>query len=377
MHLLFLFRERSFTSSPPKRYGSDIKALESNERMLFPETVAALWFDRTVHVISCTLLGLVGNTLTIVLLLQPRLRKYPTAVYMTGLAVADTGVLVTGILLMDVPRLIHGEAMRYNIYFCKLGIFVHRWFGESSCWILTCMSVERALAISMPMKAKKLISKKISKSCCVMTFIVVGACLSYLIILQEDHGGICVVRDSAYFNKWVKFTIDYILCIFVPVIVIFMSNFAIIFSILRSKEEFVNVNVRRKDGSIFLFFMLIAVSFAFVILKTPYHLFVVLTPHDISVMYDYATREEAKHRLALSIVINMQYLNHCINFYLYTLSSREFRTELKALIKRCMCMTNSPRSMSQPFETITTNNSITNPSQASTSGIMTRSTQSY
>lgn len=275
--------------------------------------------------------GLSGNFLTIILLRQPRLKNHPTSFFMVMLAIADSLTVTTGLLMMDVPRA-WGDGMPQIYGYCLFTFYAHRIGGESSGWILAVMSVERCLAITMPLKSMKYRSKKINKIVVLCVLLMVSGLYSYGFFILKMRNGLCYENDSKI-SSWVRFTIDYVILILTPAALIVSANMAIICSILKSKSHALKEGQRTgkrntRDSSRSLIFMLIAISVAFFVLKTPFHiLYALFQPRG-----EHGSPELMKTLMLLSIWA--QYLNHCINFYLYILSGSEFRAELINLLRR-------------------------------------------
>ena len=74
------------------------------------------------------------------------------------------------------------------------------------------------------------------------------------------------------------------------------------------------------------------VSFAFVIFLSPMVIFGVVMPHFLEDSALFLTVDGGNYYLIWACVSNWSYLNHAVNFFLYVLSGRIFRRQLKSVI---------------------------------------------
>lgn len=259
--------------------------------------------------------------------------------------------------MKDIPRS-WGHGMPQIYSYCLFSFFVHRLGGESSGWILAVMSVERSLAISMPLKSVKYRSRKINRILVAAVLIVVGGLYSYGFFTMRVQNGLCY-HDLSNIGIWGQFVMNYVILIFTPAALILIANLVIIYCILKAKTQNLtegqNLNQKEDDSTLdsstkSMIFMLIAISIAFFMLKTPFHIMVAVVRGSLA--FYFATRHEAIIRLLLALSIWAQYLNHGINFYLYILSGSEFRAELVDLFRRIIGKT--PLRTKGPV-TVTTN----------------------
>lgn len=303
---------------------------------LFLEAEIALWWDRVVLAITTPLLGLFGNFMTILLCLRPRLHQSATSGYLIGMAIMDSGVLIFGILMYHLPRTFWNYKPS-DIIYCKLAYFLPRWCGESSSWILACMSVERCIAVSMPLISKRISSKRATKGCITAASLLIACYYIYPTYLIGFNGEHCFWRQSDIYSR-LSATLDYTFLILGPTILIIGSNIVILTCIcmsrknawkLRAKDKIQEESTSKNSTTI----LLVAASLGFLVLKTPLHILLAIEP-TILPLYLYSQRRDATIRLVACLCIWLQYTNHSINFYLYTCSGRIFRDELAHVLRR-------------------------------------------
>ena len=197
--------ENVTTASPVTPSEASIETSESEPILvMYPEARAAYWINHILVNIATPSLGLSGNLLSIILLMRPRLRDFPTSFFMVVLAVLDSGTLLFGTITIHIVPPVP--------WVCKVTFFLRRLCGESSGWILACMSVERCLAIAMPLRSRMIISSKVNKICTIAVLLSVTACYSYIFVYISSEGDQCFQKPNNV-TKWLHIMVDYALLI--------------------------------------------------------------------------------------------------------------------------------------------------------------------
>jgi 23S rRNA U2552 (ribose-2'-O)-methylase RlmE/FtsJ len=125
-----------------------------------------------------------------------------------------------------------------------------------------------------------------------------------------------------------------------------VSNLIIICSVVRSDAMLKELSeVQRKQRGMdrqtrSLIAMLVSVSVAFILLKTPFHIVRFAFPTQGLSFATTTADFVAMHCLAIALSLCLQFLNHAINFYLYVLTGKEFRSEFIKLMRRMFCREN-------------------------------------
>ena len=94
-----------------------------------------------------------------------------------------------------------------------------------------------------------------------------------------------------------------------------------------------NHKVKRKGDGGQLAFMLLSVSFAFLILTLP--LSVRSVVYALGFFSADSNREHAQTALVVAITSRLMLLNGAINFWLYSIAGKKFRYDLKAVVLKC------------------------------------------
>jgi hypothetical protein len=125
-------------------------------------------------------LGLVGNSLSICVFSRKTMQKHTTFRYLLALSVVDMCVVVSGAGDTLLQAYTNESVRLLNGHSCKLHSFMIYVLTHTSSMLLACMSVDRALVISVERGAT--LGKKLCKSVTKMVLVV-----SCLVALLNSH----------------------------------------------------------------------------------------------------------------------------------------------------------------------------------------------
>lgn len=300
----------------------------------FMETLALYWMDKIFFAIVLVVMGITGNIISFILLARDRFKNSPSSFYMRALAVSDTGVLLS-MLANHTMRLY--EVPLNNPIYCQVVYFTSKWCLACSDWILAIMCLERCVAVSMPLKSRKFLKPKTNKIALAFVCICLAAYFSYVFFIYGSHDGICRAVSLA-FNPNTRGLVDY--CFFlIPASIILTSNIIIVVCILKSAKSKQNLmeDATKSDNAtqMTLVIMLIAISVAFIVLKSPYYIVKMVLDKSVGAKlgYLFTKHSYAVDRLLLGISLILAYGNTAINFYLYVITGREYRQEMKKMLQ--------------------------------------------
>lgn len=127
------------------------------------QLVQGLFSYGTVFII---VIGLVLNTISFRILLSPCLRRSSPNLYLLALSVYDCGVLLfnfmIGVLRKQNPDTINA-VFQENEWLCILHSVAVELFNLLSIWMIVCLTIERLIVVSLPMKAAQYCSVKRTK----------------------------------------------------------------------------------------------------------------------------------------------------------------------------------------------------------------------
>ncbi|ELT91719.1 hypothetical protein CAPTEDRAFT_216084, partial [Capitella teleta] len=299
----------------------------------FPESTFIEWYEKVFLTVLLVIFGMVGNLLSFALLSRPRFRDSAAGFYMRALSVSDAGVMF-GLVGNHTMRL-YRVPLHSDIY-CKTIYFAIKWLMAASDWILGAMCLERSIAVSFPLKSKGYLKPRNNRVALGIILVMLAVYFGYAFDAYGSRQGLCRTVSMAYPVN-IRTMVDYSLFL-VPAILVISSNFVIIVSTVKSARHQLTLT-ESTDTSYSsstqrsLVAMLVTISVAFVVLKSPYYLAKVILPASLSrnIGYLYATRKEALNRLVFGFFFVNMYVNNAVNFYLYALSGRAYRKELKMM----------------------------------------------
>ncbi|XP_053387787.1 growth hormone secretagogue receptor type 1-like [Mercenaria mercenaria] len=293
------------------------------------------------------LAGLIGNTLSFIVMKSKTLRNKSYSHYLSALAVFDTLTLVIRqVRIVDEyyfnKKGVNEVFKNFDDFGCKIFHYVEHVAYLMSSWLIVLMAVERLIAVCLPFK-KVVIRKKTGATLCI-SILFIMVCLSQafrLVMIEQIESSKTEVQNCeasdiylelytslhVYFYQW---TLTFVL----PVVLVLGCNILVLYQIAKIKRE-----VRKKDKRNLqnrtarknnrTTCMLLIVSFTFIGTLLP--LFTLTLIMDIAVRKMGRDAWSLYHSLwpfieaceAISLV------NYAANFFIYILSGKRFRFELR------------------------------------------------
>lgn len=267
------------------------------------------------------IVGFLGNTLAIYVVIRYTKMNTVTYMYILNLAVADE------LYILGIPFQGTNSALSYWPYgdfFCKLCMTTDSMSQFASNYCLTLMSIDRFLAVVFPIRSAKWRKPKSAKIFSAMVWIV-----SFLIVLpvpiysnvQEDFNT-CNISWPEPHNLWSIVFILYttILGFFGPLVVISLCYLLIVIKV-RSASVRVGLTKRRKSERK-VTRMVVIIVLVFIFCWLPF-----FTTNIVNLFY---TIPENKTNAAIyfSLVI-LTYVNSCVNPILYGFLSENLRQSFR------------------------------------------------
>ncbi|XP_060078108.1 thyrotropin-releasing hormone receptor-like [Ylistrum balloti] len=303
----------------------------------YGEYWAALYINK-YYLYVIVAIGLPGNLAAVVTICNMR-PLTSSSMYMVVLAVVDS--INLGLKILYLQLTLHDVQMGHNG--CKVMFFFGTFFMHYANWILVAMTIERFLAIWLPLKVSELCTR--TRAMFVMGLIAVpllGLNLHFfwstLEVWDDYYSWDCQFRSEfEYFMTKLWYWIDGAAYSLIPFIILVVFNILIIVGIKRghrgviSKIDKTRMTEKMKQQQQ-ITIMLITVSLVFVILTMPNCVFFIFQNY-----WDYTAtlHEYARYFLFYQLVFVLSDFNHAINFYLYFLSGKKFRARFHAII--CIC----------------------------------------
>ena len=322
-----------------------LRDLKQKQRNLMDEAKALLIYKVATFIAIYWIpilvpIGLVGNILSFLIMVKPSNRKLSTCIYMAAISVNDSMMLSIILYGWSVSYLkIH---KRYPLG-CRIESFLIMFALQKATYQVVAMTIDKFIAIKWPHKAATYSTPKRAK----MTIIVLYVCvISYNLpdfFLTKMIGTACVsyAVGSVYAKiySWLTFFLNGV----IPLTSLIAMNSAIVHEVRKSHNRFRNhESVKELENQNFagqgrhrprksvenqLTVMLLLVTTLFLVLLIPtYGRFLYFT----SVNRD--TPERATATLFLHLSTRLYFTNSGINFFLYCISGKKFRKDLKKLL---------------------------------------------
>ena len=309
------------------------------------------WFPILVPI------GLVGNTLSFLVMIKPNNRKMSTCIYMAAISINDNVMMLCAAESWLATEL--KAYIRHPIQ-CKIISFLGLAVLQNSTFQILLMTLDKYIAIKWPHRAATYSTPKRAKATVVVVFICVAIYNVPHFFASKLIGVQCIgFRAEGVITKvysWFSFVLNAI----IPFGLLIYMNLAIVKTIQLSQKLFSNseasgpkinsmyqsqsmntgLAIRQssmKNAENQLTIMLLLVTTLFLILLIPtYVRFIYLT----------FLKTDTPSKYALSIfLMQLTYklftTNSGINFFLYCISGRRFRNDLKEIL----CFSRSPQSL--------------------------------
>ena len=301
--------------------------------------------------------GLVGNTLSILVLRRDKDRKSSTSFLLQILAVADMCYLISSLFfqtwrtLFYYSGLFRKDALSYNVIEPYVWPFVCI-AQTSATWIVVLVTVDRFLSVCKPMHAMKIVTR--SKLTSVTAGVLIMAllynvprffeeqtltkfeyCLNSTILAHSDTD----LTKSEVYNIVYRNILHVALRLAGPLSILIVLNIKLMKAVRYSRKKHEGLAMlnhhkekHKTDGSTII---LIAVVIAFILCMTPECLVTIQrTLRNSFVEFDHKKRPGWRY---LKVSANfLTTFNSSVNFVIYCLFGKRFRRILHKLVCPCL-----------------------------------------
>ena len=292
------------------------------------------------------IMGIITNFISFVIIVKSDLKRTSIGIYLAGLSVFDTLVLVT----TGTDNLMYIFSISRSSLFCKLYFIFIFSSNFVSAWILAVMTCERCYVITNPysMISNETLRKRAFQIIILITIFAIS--LYIHLSVTYDYIAIPKSRDisanqtyfyrCSYKNEFQYFGFKIFSWIHlsafcaVPATVIFICNVIIIIFMVKytRKKDIKRSKSKNLEGTSKLTTMLLMNSFFILFTTLP-----IVSYFYIAKQIDVIVWESLR-------AINL--LNYSCNFFIYLLSGKKFRDEAKKLFN-CGCWSYESASHSQ------------------------------
>lgn len=278
------------------------------------------------------ILGALGNLLVVWIYTTVRNRlKTMTDVYLLNLAVAD--LLFLCMLPFWAVDAVKG--WNFGVSLCKIVSTVYKINFFSSMFLLTCISVDRYIAIVQVTKAQNFKKKRLfySKLACLgVWFVSALLALPEFIFAQvkTDQNGqsFCVLVYWDNINNRTKIlvlSLQICMGFCLPLLIMFFCYSVIIRTLLQAKSFEKHKALR----------VIFAVVFVFVLSQLPYNSLLIIEASQAANTTITACETVKHFDIAGQIAKSLAYTHACLNPFLYVFIGVRFRQDLLRIMKMC------------------------------------------
>ena len=284
------------------------------------------------------IMGVIGNILVIAVLTRKSIYTSYN-IFLLNLSVADLGVMLIGQVSRVIPRAFTGfDTGSYNRWICRTWFFANHSFATMSGWTLIAVTIERTIAVYLPLKAKEICTKKSAKwaifAINIFSPVVYVHYFWTLDVIYEQRGNVSVlVRGCSIIQQSSK--LGYYITVIRSATPFFCFS---ICNVMIISKLFVRQKIRKGLSSVAnndkkmrsLTVMLLTTNFAHLVCIAPMQIFYLIDKSD-PFGRKITERWQAVVALRWAFALDLYYINHAINFFLYCISGSEFRAAAKAL----------------------------------------------
>ena len=295
------------------------------------------------------LIGIVGNSLSLRVFTSKAMRKMSASYYLAALAMSDMLVLMTYVLLdwlnRGLPRWPGGHSVPLVATqgVCQTFLFFGYTFRLVSVWLIVVFTIERYIGVCRPLHRREMCTKTFAKRAIGSLLLLSSVIASYKPIFCEvkvtEHGSkLCTFKPEFDRPNFILDTIYGLIITAIPFIIISILNMLIVRKLLETRRRHRKAKFLADESVVKLefTFVLLVISTCFIALNLPYfivwcqrlhhQLMTSLTPGKLD-------SETDRIRGRLFITRTIFCINYCTNFFLYALTGRHFRMQLRGVLR--------------------------------------------
>ncbi len=259
-----------------------------------------------------------------------------TKIIVVCLAISDTCVLVSNFPGLIIRRLLNGDYFRNSSDICRIIMFQNFLFPAMSNWLVAMLTVERALAVLLPLELKVIVTKTKVKLVILVLLLLhilwVGFITSYFGMnrILDDSGQVIGSSCSPKSHYMALLVSAWVTDNFIPLIFVFASNTVIGVTLLKRKSQ--TTELGTTPGRLNEFRLVaasVAVSVAFLVLSTPFFLYYI--PGALVLGDDIYKNPNNPFLVTADCLYRT---NFAINFYLYVAFTENFRMTMMYILTR-------------------------------------------
>ena len=314
------FTEESHLSSPTTVRGGD----DVREQPPSPDVWHYLGY---VSVPALLVVGVCGNTMTIIVMRDSQFKSNPFSYILIALALSDTTLNILSPLTRQFVREMVGRDIRAtNTVTCVTFFWFWRMSKMTSSWLVVAISVERLIAIVYPLHASRLITKRAVLVTITAIYLFLGIYNAFWgTVVDRVINGACIPNTRPLEARVLSLVLILIGCClysFLPSLLLIINTGRTIIGLKEAKAQATQIRSEVNNAYDKITRMLLAVSGAFVILVLP-----ITIGHLLAIVDEISILEDTN--VAITVLREVaqlaEQINYSINFFLYATCSSLFR----------------------------------------------------
>ena len=325
--------DKTVTLGDTEDISSFMEEVETYMTYKFVSYINQYWFPILVPI------GFIGNILSFFVMMRPNNRKVSTCIYMAAISVNDNLMMCLALYNWIVnavsPDEKHNNLYKQELWGCKIAAYLVNFCLQSSAYQVVVMAIDKYVAIKWPHRAVTYSTPKRAKMIIFIVFLCAVIYNSPHLLLASFLGGLClsyaVGGTVAEVFSWTSFIVNGI----IPFSLLIHMNYVIVQTIRKSWKMFrSNANATNKRESKMknaenqLTIMLLLISTLFLILLLPTFIRFIY----FSLVERNTPSKYASSVLFFQITYKLYTTNNGINFFLYCISGKKFRDDLKEML---------------------------------------------
>ena len=302
--------------------------------------ISTYWFPILLPI------GFFGNILSFIVMIKSNNRKMSTCIYMAAISVNDSTLMAVAfhLWLMSITSKVQPTSVS-----CWVTPYLSAVVLQNSTFQILAMTIDKYIAIKWPHKAALYSTPRRAKYILFGIFIFVAIYNIPHIVFEVALNGRCyaysIKHVAAKVHSWLSFVLNGV----IPFSTLIYMNSVIVKTVRRSRTLFgnndtitttdcstnkINKAMETKQQNRFknverqLTIMLLLVTTLFLILLIPTYIRFIYT----SFVKGTTPSRFAGHELFTRVSHNLYITNSCINFFLYCISGKKFRNDLRDIL---------------------------------------------
>ncbi|KAI7808354.1 G-protein coupled receptor 183 [Triplophysa rosa] len=314
----------------------DVFIYKESARILFPI------FYSLVLIISVA-----GNSLVLCIICQRKHKMNSTTIYMINLAISDT--LFTLALPGRITYYIRGFDWPFGDFLCRLTAVIFYSNTYAGIAFMTCISVDRYLAMLHRQRCQRLRNTTVVKGICVLVWMVVLLETSPMLfrsMTEQRPGHWTCMEFSNFMEKKMAYGL-LVACIIgfcMPLALILRCYSQVNSKLSRTAKE--NPMTSRSGSSSRARNTILLILLSFIVCFTPYHINIM--QFSVRRLFTEPSCEDLKSlKMSLQVTVAMMNFNCCLDPVIYFFAIKTYKQRVVSLFKTYISTSASSKSMQE------------------------------